>query len=65
MESKLGEAYRTVKELLERNREALDRLQEALLEKETLDGDDVRAIVDAHAARADLDRRSAESAAFL
>jgi adenylylsulfate kinase-like enzyme len=44
---------------------AANRLQEALLEKETLDGDDVRAIVDAHAARADLDRRSAESAAFL
>ena len=41
------------------------RLIEALLDKNTMGGDDVRQIVEQHAARVDLERRSAEKAAFL
>jgi hypothetical protein len=38
---------------------------EALLDKNTMGGDDVRLIVEQHAARVDLERRAAEKAAFL
>ena len=119
MEVQLAAAYSTVKEMLVRNREALDRcvptsaaptarpghagillgsllparqparcqksapclsptpsrlpcppplprrLIEALLDRNTMGGDDVRLIVEQHAARVDLERRAAEKAAFL
>ena len=41
------------------------RLIEALLDTNTMGGDDVRRIVEQHAARVDLDRRAAEKAAFM
>ena len=37
----------------------------ALVERKSLGGDEVRALVEAHAAREDLQRRDAEKAAFL
>ncbi len=40
-------------------------LMAALLEKNTLTGEDVRALVEQHAAAEDLQRRDAERAAFL
>lgn len=65
MQSMLSEAYATTKAMLERNRAALDALSQALLEKDTLSGEEVRAIVEKHANKADLDRRAAERAVFL
>ncbi|EFN59574.1 hypothetical protein CHLNCDRAFT_132927 [Chlorella variabilis] len=65
MEERLAEAYATVKEMLGRNREALEKLMEVLLERDTLSGEEVRAVVQAHAHKADLERRSAEAAAFM
>lgn len=38
---------------------------EVLLERDTLSGEEVRAVVQAHAHKADLERRSAEAAAFM
>ena len=43
----------------------LRRLMEVLLERDTLSGEEVRAVVQAHAHKADLERRSAEAAAFM
>ncbi|KAL4447504.1 hypothetical protein ABPG75_004723 [Micractinium tetrahymenae] len=65
MEALLAEAYATVKQLLVRNCAALDSLMAALLEKNTLGGEEVQALVEQHAAAEDLQRRDAEQAAFL
>jgi cell division protease FtsH len=46
--------------LMRRNRAALDALAQALLDEQTLDGDRVRAIVEAHADAGDLARRAAD-----
>lgn len=67
MESLLATAYDDAKALLSRNRPALEALMVALLEKDTLQGSDVRAIVEAKADKSDLARRAdeAQRAAFL
>lgn len=61
----LAEAYSAAKDMLERNRSALDALADALMAKDTLSGNEVREIVEKLAAKADLDRRAAEKAVFL
>ncbi|KAI3429278.1 hypothetical protein D9Q98_005374 [Chlorella vulgaris] len=58
MEKILQASYEDVKAMLARNRDALDRIIEALLEKDTLDGDEVLAIVEAHACKEDLESRA-------
>lgn len=65
MELLLAEAYTASKGMLSRNRAALDSLMEALLEKSTLDGAAVRALVDQHASKDDLAARDAEKGLFL
>jgi len=42
----IEEAYGRAKRIIEENKAALDALTDALLERETLDGDDVRRIVE-------------------
>lgn len=65
MESVLNAAYAGVRDLLARNRAALDALVEALLARDTLTGEEVRGLVVAHGAEADLRRREAEAAVFM
>jgi cell division protease FtsH len=47
----IDEMYETAKACIQQNRHALDSLVEALLERETIDGDEVRRIVDVKEAR--------------
>lgn len=55
-----------VKSILARNRSCLDHLVEALLEAEQLSGEEVRALVERHAAQEDLEvRAQAKEAALL
>jgi len=66
MEMKLNGAYEEVKALLTRNRPCLDKLVEALLQTERLEGDAVRALVEKHAVKEDLARRAeAREKAFI
>ena len=65
MKGLLEGGYAQAKEIVERNREALDRIIEALMERDTLDGDEVRGLVEKYGNRTDLDRRTAEKALFL
>jgi cell division protease FtsH len=61
----IAQAYAAARDMVRRNRAALDALVEALLERDSLQGEEVRGLVEAHAAQEDLDRRAAERAAFL
>ena len=55
-----------MKSILARNRSCLDHLVEALLEAEQLSGEEVRALVERHAAQEDLEvRAQAKEAALL
>lgn len=45
--------------------QALDLIVEALLERSTVKGDEIRAIIEKHCAEEDLRRRREEAAAFL
>ncbi len=65
MAALLAAAYAEAGALLARNRGALDALVEALLARGTLDGDEVRALVEAHGAAEDLAAREAERGEFL
>lgn len=67
MERLLNETYASVSAMLQRNRACYDELMRALMEAkdQTLDGEEVRAIVDQHACKEDLDRRNLERAVFL
>ena len=67
MERLLNETYAAVKAMLRRNRACYDALMGALRDspEQTLDGEEVRAIVEQHACREDLNRRHLERAAFL
>ena len=66
MQELLAASYEESKGMLLRNRAALDRLADALLEKDTLTGDEVRKIVEESGAKADLEKRHAEKqATFL
>ena len=67
MERLLNETYASVEAMLQRNRACYDKLISSLMgsSEQTLSGEEVRAIVDQHACREDLDRRTLESAAFL
>jgi cell division protease FtsH len=47
----IDEMYEAAKACIQQNRQALDNLVEALLERETIDGDEVRRIVDVKEAR--------------
>jgi cell division protease FtsH len=49
----IGDAHRRATEILGSRREVLDRLAKALLEKETIEGDELRAIIGAPARGAD------------
>lgn len=61
----LAQGYAAARDMVRRNRAALDALVEALLARDSLEGGEVRAVVEAHAAQADLERRAAERAAIL
>jgi cell division protease FtsH len=61
----MARAYEETKAMVSRNRAALDALTAALMEKDTVSGDEVREIVERHAAAEDLKRRAAEKATFL
>ena len=61
----LSEAYAAARDMVRRNRPALDALVAALLERDFLEGEEVRAVVEAHGAKADLEFRAAEAAAFM
>ncbi|PRW60287.1 cell division isoform A [Chlorella sorokiniana] len=63
MERLIEEAYDEVKAMLQRNRTALDILIEGLVEKSTLDGDEVRRVVEQHASAEDLQQRAEAAAA--
>lgn len=67
MERLLNDTYSSVKDILQRNRACYDELIRSLTEghDQTLSGEQVRQIVDQHACKEDLDRRSLERAAFL
>lgn len=65
MKALMEEAYETVKAMLVRNRAALDALAAALDEGAVIDGEEVRAIVEATADATDLERRRVEHAAFM
>lgn len=65
MEGLLNGNYQLVKDMLNRNRAALDALVDALLERNTISGEVVREIVEQHASKLDLDRRKAEAALFI
>lgn len=61
----LNDSYARAKEVLQRNRAALDALIEALLERNTMRGDEVRAVVEPLAAREDIDSRDRQRAEFM
>lgn len=65
MEGLLNSNYELARDMLSRNQGALDALVAALLDKNTLSGDTVRALVEAHASAADLERRRVEKAVFM
>lgn len=67
MERLLNQSYAAVKAMLQRNRGCYDELIRSLMagSDQTLSGEQVRAIVERHACREDLDRRNLERAAFL
>lgn len=66
MQKLLAASYEESKAMLQRNKPALERLAEALLEKDTLTGDEVRKIVEESGAKVDLEIRTAEKeATFL
>ena len=67
MERLLNQSYSAVKAMLHRNRGCYDELIRSLMaaSDQTLSGEQVRAIVDRHACREDLDRRNLERSAFL
>ena len=67
MERLLNETYASVSAMLQRNRACYDELMRAMMEHkdQTLSGEEVRAIVDQHACKEDLDRRKLEHAVFL
>lgn len=67
MERLLNETYASVKSMLQRNRACYYELISSLMSsgEQTLSGEEVRAIVEQHACREDLDRRNLERAAFL
>ncbi|KAF5833192.1 hypothetical protein DUNSADRAFT_10542 [Dunaliella salina] len=61
----LNNSYKTVKEILARNRACLDQLTELLIERERIDGYEVREIVEQNAAEADLAARREEAGLAL
>jgi cell division protease FtsH len=66
MQELLASSYEESKAMLVRNRAALDRLAEVLLEKDTISGDEVRKIVEESGAKVDLEFRNSEKhATFL
>jgi uncharacterized coiled-coil protein SlyX len=65
LQALLNAAYADTQALLARNRAALDALVEALLARDSLDGAEVRAIVEAHGDAGDLRRRADQKATFL
>lgn len=65
MKELLAEAYEETKDMLVRNRAALDALTAALMQDNTLSGEMVREIVERLGCQTDLDRRKAEHALFL
>ena len=65
MRQLLNDGYTAAKDMVARNRDALNALVDALMDANVLDGDEVRALVERHAARVDLERRALEKAVFL
>lgn len=68
MEQLLNEAYQNVMAMLQRNMAAYEMIIDALMHQgqdQTLTGEQVREIVDAHGCKEDLDRRNVERAAFM
>lgn len=65
MEEKLNDAYRRVKELVERNRTAFDELVKVLLKDNVIQGTQVRSIVEEYANPPDLAYRKEAVAGFL
>eukprot|EP00775_Hariotina_reticulata_P010429 gene10429-10587_t len=67
MENKLNSAYAEVKEMLSRNRAALDALTATLLQKEQMKGEQVFEILDQHLTEADQRQReeAAENMVFM
>lgn len=63
----LNDTYGEVKAMLERNMEAYNALIQSLTtgDDQTLSGEQVRELVEQHACKEDLDRRTLERAAFL
>lgn len=61
----LNDGYVHAKEVLQRNRSALDALIEALLERNTMRGDEVRAVVEPLAAPEDIESRNRQRAEFM
>jgi len=57
MSSLLNTAFLDVQRILARNRDALDAIVEALLERSTLEGDEIREMVERLACKEDLQAR--------
>ncbi len=57
MKAMLEASYQETKSILERNKKALDALIDRLMAEDTLDGDEIRSIVEANASSIDLEKR--------
>lgn len=66
MQEVLDQAYNDVKAMLQRNREALDALMEALMAapNQQVEGPEVRAILEKHGDSHDLEYRKANQTVF-